>query len=285
MRFAGLAILLCAVSLPATIVASSDSAIAQSIPASATYKNPKAPIETRVDDLLSRMTLEEKIAQIITIWDNKPEIFDAQGEFDPVKMSGKFPDGIGQFARPSDAKGPASPRTTKGRDIRGTVRLVNALQKHAVTKTRLGIPILMHEEGLHGYAALDATSFPQAIALASSWDPDLLRDINVVIGREIRARGVHLALSPVVDVARDPRWGRIEETFGEDPYLAGELGVAAVEGLQGTNKASMLAPGKVFATLKHLTGHGQPESGTNVGPASISERVLREYFFHRSSRS
>ena len=224
MRFAGLAILLCAVSLPATIVASSDSAIAQSIPASATYKNAKAPIEARVDDLLSRMTLEEKIAQIITIWDNKPEIFDAQGEFDPLKMSAKFPDGIGQFARPSDAKGPASPRTTKGRDIRGTVRLVNALQKHAVTKTRLGIPILMHEEGLHGYAALDATSFPQAIALASSWDPDLLREINVVIGREIRARGVHLALSPVVDVARDPRWGRIEETFGEDPYLAGELG-------------------------------------------------------------
>lgn len=279
MRFAGLAILLCAVSLPAAIVASSDVAIAQSIPASATYKNAKAPIEARVDDLLSRMTLEEKIAQIITIWDNKPEIFDAQGEFDPVKMSAKFPDGIGQFARPSDAKGPASPRTTKGRDIRGTVRLVNALQKHAVTKTRLGIPILMHEEGLHGYAALDATSFPQAIALASSWDPDLLRDINVVIGREIRARGVHLALSPVVDVARDPRWGRIEETFGEDPYLAGELGVAAVEGLQGSNKASTLTSGKVFATLKHLTGHGQPESGTNVGPASISERVLREYFF------
>jgi beta-glucosidase len=279
MRFAGLAILFCAVSLPATIVASSDSAIAQSIPASATYKNAKAPIEARVEDLLSRMTLEEKIAQIITIWDNKPQIFDAQGEFDPVKMSAKFPDGIGQFARPSDAKGPASPRTTKGRDIQGTVRLVNALQKHAVTKTRLGIPILMHEEGLHGYAALDATSFPQAIALASSWDPDLLRDINVVIGREIRARGVHLALSPVVDVARDPRWGRIEETFGEDPYLAGEMGVAAVEGLQGSNKASTLGPGKVFATLKHLTGHGQPESGTNVGPASISERVLREYFF------
>jgi beta-glucosidase len=163
--------------------------------------------------------------------------------------------------------------------VRATVRLVNALQKHAMTQTRLGIPILMHEEGLHGYAALDATSFPQAIALASSFDPEMLREINSVIAREIRARGVHLALSPVVDVARDPRWGRIEETFGEDPYLAGELGVAAVEGLQGSNKASTLAPGKVFATLKHLTGHGQPESGTNVGPASISERTLREYFF------
>jgi beta-glucosidase len=247
--------------------------------ASPLYKDATASVDARVNDLLAKMTLAEKIAQIMTVWDAKAEVFDAKGEFDAVKMSTKFPNGIGQFARPSDANGPASPRKVKGRDVRGTVRLVNALQKHAVTKTRLGIPILMHEEGLHGYAALDATSFPQAIALASSWDPDLLREINVVIGREIRARGVSLALSPVVDVARDPRWGRIEETFGEDPYLAGEMGVAAVEGLQGTGKVTTLAPGKVFATLKHLTGHGQPESGTNVGPANISERALREYFF------
>lgn len=243
------------------------------------YKNAEAPVDVRVRDLLVKMTLEEKIAQIMTVWDAKAEVFDANGEFDATKMSTKFPYGIGQFARPSDAAGPVSPRKTKGRDVRGTVRLVNALQKHAMTQTRLGIPILMHEEGLHGYAALDATSFPQAIALASSWDPDLIREINVVIGREIRARGVSLALSPVVDVARDPRWGRIEETFGEDPYLTAELGVAAVEGLQGTDRVTTLAPGKVFATLKHLTGHGQPESGTNIGPASISERVLREYFF------
>jgi beta-glucosidase len=243
------------------------------------YKDATAPVETRVNDLLVRMTPEEKIAQIMTVWDSKPEIFDAKGELDPAKFSAKFPDGIGQFARPSDAKGPASPREVKGRDVRGTVRLVNALQKHAMTKTRLGIPILMHEEGLHGYAALDATSFPQAIAMASSWDPDLIREINAVIAKEIRARGVSLALSPVVDVARDPRWGRFEETFGEDPYLVGEMGVAAVEGLQGKNKATTLGPDKVFATLKHLTGHGQPESGTNVGPASISERALREYFF------
>lgn len=279
MRMSGLAMLLCAASITATAGIPNIAFAQDAVPSNAIYKNAKAPISARVDDLLARMTLEEKVAQIITIWDSKTEIFDEKGEFDSAKMSAKFPNGIGQFARPSDAKGPASPRTTKGRDIRGTIRLVNALQKHAVTQTRLGIPILMHEEGLHGYAALDATSFPQAIALASSWDPDLLREINAVIGREIRARGVHLALSPVVDVARDPRWGRIEETFGEDPYLAGEMGVAAVEGLQGLNKAEILAPGKVFATLKHLTGHGQPESGTNVGPANISERALREYFF------
>jgi beta-glucosidase len=156
---------------------------------------------------------------------------------------------------------------------------VNALQHNAMTHTRLGIPILFHEEGLHGYAARGATSFPQAIALASSWDPALLRAVNAVTAREIRARGVILALTPVVDVARDPRWGRIEETFGEDPYLVGEMGVAAVEGLQGEGKARTLGPGKVFATLKHLTGHGQPESGTNVGPAPYAERTLREFFF------
>jgi beta-glucosidase len=243
------------------------------------YKNASAPVAVRVADLLARMTLEEKIVQISAVWDDKAKIFDAKGEFDPAKMTAVFPNGIGQFARPSDATGPGSPRVVPGRDVRATVRLVNALQRYAMEKTRLGIPMIFHEEGLHGYAALGATSFPQAIALASSWDPDLVRAVNAITGREIRARGVSLALTPVVDVARDPRWGRIEETFGEDPYLVGEMGVAAIEGVQGTGRARTLGPGKVFATLKHLTGHGQPESGTNVGPAPYSERTLRENFF------
>ncbi len=243
------------------------------------YKDAKAPVDARVNDLLARMTLEEKVAQIITVWDSKKDVFDSNMEFDAVKMAAKYPDNIGQVARPSDISGPSSPRVVAGRDVARTIKLVNDFQKFAMTKTRLGIPILFHEEGLHGYAAVGATSFPQAIAMASSWDPDLVRAANVVTGREIRARGVHLALSPVVDVVRDARWGRFEETFGEDPYLVGELGVASVEGLQGLNKVRTLAPGKVFATLKHLTGHGQPESGTNTGPASISERTLREYFF------
>jgi beta-glucosidase len=247
--------------------------------AAAAYKDAAAPVDARVEDLLSRMTLEEKVAQVMTIWQQKPDIMDAKSEFDPAKFDAKFPNGIGQFTRPGDDKGPASPRTSDWRDIDSTVRLVNAIQKHAMTNSRLGIPVLMHEEGLHGYAAKGATSFPQAIAMASSWDPDMVRDISAVIAREIRARGVSLVLSPVVDVARDPRWGRIEETYGEDPYLAGELGVAAVEGLQGVGTKVKLPDGKVFATLKHLTGHGQPESGTNVGPANISERTLREYFF------
>src|SRR3984893_18632370 len=243
------------------------------------YKDPKAPLEARIEDLLKRMTLEEKVAQMLSIWDAKTEVFDAALELDPKKMVQTYPNAVVQFAPPSDATGPKSPRLVPGRDVRATVRLVNALQRFAVQHTRLGIPIMFHEEGLHGYAAVGATSFPQAIALASSWDPALVRAVNAVTAREIRARGVSEALTPVVDVARDPRWGRIEETFGEDPYLVGEMGVAAVEGLQGENQARVLKPGKVFATLKHLTGHGHPESGTNVGPAPYSERTLREYFF------
>jgi beta-glucosidase len=243
------------------------------------YRNPGVSVEARVEDLLARMTLEEKVAQMQSIWDAKRDVFDAKLELDPKKMALQFPDGIGQFARPSDATGPASPRLVPGRDLRGTIRLVNALQHYAMEHTRLGIPIMFHEEGLHGYVAVGATSFPQAIALASSWDRALVRAVNVVTAREMRARGVTEALTPVVDVARDPRWGRIEETFGEDPYLVGELGVAAVAGLQGEGKGGDLGPTKVFATLKHLTGHGQPESGTNVGPAPYSERALRELFF------
>lgn len=254
---------------------------AEAAPAAATpiYKDAKAPIAARVDDLLSRMTIDEEVAQITTVWEQKTKFLDDKLQFDEAKMKASFPLGVGGIARPSDARGSGSPRVIPGRDPRQTVILVNALQRYQMTQTRLGIPILFHEEGLHGYAALGATSFPQAIALASSWDPDLMRRVNAVTAREIAVRGVTLALTPVVDIARDPRWGRIEETFGEDPYLVGEMGVAAVEGLQGTGRDRLLTPGHVFATLKHLTGHGQPESGENAAPAPISERELRENFF------
>lgn len=248
-------------------------------PASAPYRNASLPVDARVADLLSRMTLDEKVAQVITLWDAKTEVQDADSRWNPAKASLKFPAGLGQVARPSDRSGPSSPRTNKLRSIEESVAYVNAVQDWATKRTRLGIPVLFHEEALHGLAARDATSFPQAIAMASTWDPDLIRQVNAVVAREVRARGVPLVLSPVVDVARDPRWGRIEETFGEDPYLVSEMGVAAVEGLQGTGRARRLAQGKVFATLKHMTGHGQPESGTNVGPAPIAERTLREDFF------
>lgn len=245
----------------------------------APYWNAALPVEQRVADLMARMTLEEKIAQIITIWDSKGEIQGPGDVFDPAKASAKFPNGIGQIARPSDRKGPSSPRQVPRRNITDSVQYVIDAQRWALENTRLGIPVLFHEESLHGLAAKDATAFPQAIGLASSWDPDLIREINSLIADETRARGVHMVLSPVVDVARDPRWGRIEETFGEDPFLVGEMGVASVEGLMGVGTDRKLPSGKVMATLKHMTGHGQPESGTNVGPAQISERTLREMFF------
>ena len=241
------------------------------------YRDAHADVEARVSDLLARMTLEEKVAQMLGVWQSKTQMVDAQSQFDATRAAALYPNGFGSFARPSDRSGPVSPRVAPGRDTRETIAMTNAIQHFALEHTRLGIPVLFHEEGLHGYMADEATNFPQAIGLASSWDPDLVQRVNAITAREIRARGVHLVLSPVVDVARDPRWGRIEETFGEDPFLVSQLGIAAVRGLQGDTLP--LADGKVYAMLKHFTGHGQPENGTNVGPASISERTLRENFF------
>ncbi|HLT90858.1 MAG TPA: glycoside hydrolase family 3 N-terminal domain-containing protein [Woeseiaceae bacterium] len=248
------------------------------------YRDASAPIAERVRDLLGRMTLEEKVAQMIAIWARKEQVMDVLA-FSPEKASRHFPHGIGQVTRPSDKRGgPGGGEASGGsrdrwRTPEETVEFINAVQRWAVEETRLGIPVLFHEESLHGYMATDATMFPQAIALAGTFDTDLMRRVSAVIAREVRARGVPLVLSPVVDIVRDPRWGRIEETFGEDPFLVSEMGVAAVEGLQGEGRVDKLADGKVFATLKHMTGHGQPLSGNNVAPAQIAERELRENFF------
>ncbi|QWC57864.1 beta-glucosidase [Erythrobacter sp. 3-20A1M] len=248
------------------------------------YRDARAPIPSRVSDLLARMTLPEKIAQLRAAWAQKADMIEGL-EFDPAKASAAFPDGIGHVTRPSDKRGvpgitgAAGGTAARWRTPKQTVDFINALQRWALADTRLGIPVLLHEESLHGYMATEATMFPQAIALAGSFDTNLMRRVQAVIAREVRARGVPLVLSPVVDIVRDPRWGRIEETWGEDPYLCAEMGVAAVEGLQGPGKFDRLAPGKVFATLKHMTGHGQPESGNNVSPAQTARRDLRENFF------
>ncbi|HWT13527.1 MAG TPA: glycoside hydrolase family 3 N-terminal domain-containing protein [Allosphingosinicella sp.] len=249
------------------------------------YKDPSQPVERRIEDLLSRMTLEEKVAQMLSVWEHKDRIQTPSGDFSPERASRAFPNGLGQIARPSDRRGVTTPPggaagATAGQANRGpreTAEYINAAQRWAVERTRLGIPLLFHEEALHGYVAREATSFPQSIALASTWDPALVERVFAVAAREMRARGAQLALAPVVDVARDPRWGRIEETYGEDPYLVSEMSLAAIRGFQGT--ALPLAPDRVFVTLKHMTGHGQPESGTNVGPAPYGERTLREVFF------
>ncbi|KQM90119.1 glycoside hydrolase family 3 N-terminal domain-containing protein [Sphingomonas aerolata] len=248
------------------------------------YKDASQPVAARVEDLLRRMTLEEKVAQMIGIWEKKSDIQDAKGDFSTQKALRAFPNGLGQITRPSDKRGVTVSNNAAGvaadavnRTAQETADYINAAQRWAAEQTRLGIPMIMHEEALHGYVARGATSFPQAIALASSWDPSLVERVFGIAAREMRARGANLALAPVVDVARDPRWGRIEETYGEDPVLVSEMGLAAIRGFQGTTLP--LKPDKVMVTLKHMTGHGQPENGTNVGPANISERTLRENFF------
>ncbi|MEM7586011.1 MAG: glycoside hydrolase family 3 N-terminal domain-containing protein, partial [Acidobacteriota bacterium] len=254
-------------------------AVAESSPPP--YKDPSLGLDERVDDLLSRMTLEEKVAQIICLWKDKNELLDDDGVFDAARAAAAAPHGIGHIARPSDNWGRVDTNAGSGRSIRSTVELVNSIQRFLLEESRLGIPAMFHEEGLHGYQALDSTHFPQAIALASTWNPELIERVYGIVAREIRSRGAAQVLTPVVDVARDPRWGRIEETYGEDPHLVAEMGLASVRGFQGTRRLTdqPLANDRVFATLKHMTGHGQPESGTNIGPASISERVLREMFF------
>ncbi|MGF6272635.1 beta-glucosidase [Massilia sp. UYP11] len=247
------------------------------------YRQGGAPVRARVEDLLGRMTLDEKIAQMQCLWQKKVAVQNADSSFSGEKAAAALPHGVGMLARPSDrqlgsgANVAGDAGQTVNRGPRETAEYVNAVQKWALERTRLGIPVLMHEEALHGYAAREATSFPQAIGLASSFDPGLVTRVFAVAAREMRARGANLALAPVVDVARDPRWGRIEETFGEDPHLCGVIGKAAVIGFSG--ETLPLAPGKVHATLKHMTGHGQPESGTNIGPANVGERALREDFF------
>jgi len=237
----------------------------------APYQNPSLPVARRVKDLLSRMTLEEKAAQMMCVWREKAgKLVDADGNFDPAKAKAAFRHGrgIGQVGRPSDAG--------KGKDARGTAELANAIQKFFIENSRLGIPVIFHEECLHGHAAIDSTSFSQPIGLGATFDPDLVERLFTMTALEARVRGAHQALTPVVDVAREPRWGRVEETYGEDPYLVSRMAIAAVRGFQGD--AAFRDKTRVMATLKHFAAHGQPESGTNCAPANISERVLRETF-------
>jgi len=237
------------------------------------YKRSNLSVEQRAADLLSRMTLDEKAAQMLCVWQTKAErLLDENGDFDLELARREFSDGngLGQVGRPSDAG--------DGKNARDMAELTNAIQKFFIEESRLGIPVVFHEECLHGHKAIDATSFPQPIGLAATFDVDLVQRVFTLTAEEARCRGTHQALTPVVDVARDPRWGRVEETYGEDPYLVGQMGTAAVLGFQGD--ASFDEKKHVIATLKHFAGHGQPESGTNIGPVNVSERVLRETFFY-----
>jgi len=232
------------------------------------YKNPRLPIEERINDLLARMTLQEKVAQLYCfgrVVEMTGILFDDDGNLVPDKMAELLANGACQIGRPAQ-------RTTP----RQTAKITNAIQKFLTEETRLGIPALFNEEGLHGLMATGSTSFPQAIALASTWNVDLVREIFGVVAKEARARGSNYVYTPVLDLARDPRWGRVEETFGEDPYLVTRMGVAAIRGLQGEGDA--IDSEHVIACAKHFAVHGQPEGGQNAAPGNISERTIREEF-------
>jgi beta-glucosidase len=244
------------------------------------YKNPAAAAPARVKDLLSRMTLDEKAAQMMCLWQEKTtKLLDADSNFDFQKAKAAFRKGhgIGQVGRPSDA-GSTPSDAGIGKNAKETAELANAIQKFFIEHSRLGIPVIFHEECLHGHAAIGATSFSQPIGLGATFNPELVEKLFTMTAEEARVRGAHQALTPVVDVARDARWGRVEETYGEDPFLNTQLGIATVRGFQGD--ATFKDKKRVIATLKHFAAHGQPESGQNCAPVNVSERVLRETFLH-----
>jgi beta-glucosidase len=245
------------------------------------YMNPDAPIADRVNDLLRRMTLQEKVAQLES-FTNKPVVpgmhleTAVEGDhLDDSILKKYFANGMGTYAFMDEFSG-MSGDALSGAEHR------NLLQSWVLKNTRLGIPIMFHGEALHGAMVKGATSFPEAVALGSTWDPELLRQMFSAVAHEERALGNTLVLAPVFDLSRDPRYGRVEEMYSEDPYLVSELGVAAVRGLQGNGER--LDENHVFATAKHFV-HGQPENGTNGGPSDYSEHTMRSIFLYPFERA
>jgi beta-glucosidase len=228
------------------------------------YKNSSLPVEDRVSDLIGRMNRDEKIQQLDMYWGKEVATMggheaSAYSEEKTANILGTT--GVGSV---HDLY-PISPEIS------------NKIQKYAVEKTRLGIPVLFIEEGLHGYCGYGSTFFPIPLQLAAAWDTSLVKKAGRVIGTETRAHGVNMILGPVLCLPRDPRWGRVEETFGEDPYLAAANGVAIVKGMQGSDLKN---PDAVIAEPKHFAVHGIPEAGSNTSPVSIGERDARTSFLY-----
>ena len=234
------------------------------------YQDRAKTVSERVKDLLARMTIEEKIAQMHAFWlilsedgNHRPR---ANDEFtrssDPDRIQRLLSDGLGQITRPLGSHGV---------DARQGVRALNRLQQFLCQETRLGIPAISHEECLNGLMARGSTLFPSALAYSSTWNPELIQRIGEIIGREARSVGCHQGLAPVLDVSRDVRWGRTEETFGEDPYLVGVLATRYVRGLQGQSR-------DFLATLKHFAGHSFSEGARNHAPVHLGWRALNDIF-------
>lgn len=238
-----------------TIILLASACFGQGVP---DYRNPKLPIPDRVADLLKRMTLEEKVDQLAGGQRRMINLPDPEAQRIFTKLRDAFK--LDSQITPHDA-----------------AALRNEAQNYLAEKTRLGIPMIFQGEALHGYMAYGSTSFPQVLGLASTWDPDLIQNVFTAAADEMASAGTNQAFTPVLDLARDPRWGRTEETYGEDPYLVSRMAVAAVNGLQGTSW-DIDRRHHVIATAKHFAVHGQPEGGTNTAPGNYSERAIRESF-------
>ena len=235
------------------------------MPSTPNYKNPTLPVGLRVRDLLIRMTIEEKVAQLISLVGKNQLLIDENGALSEQNARSLLAKGIGGIYSPSQNRTPHQ-----------AAAFTNTVQQFLIEKTRLGVPALFSEEGLHGLMAPGSAHYPQAIALASTWDPELVEETFSAVAVEMRARGVTHALAPVLDLARDPRLGKTEETYGEDPFLVARMGIACIKGLQGNGPE--IDESHVIATARYLGASGQPEGGTNGAPTSYSERELREQF-------
>lgn len=242
------------------------------------FLNPKLPVEKRVDDLIGRMTVEEKVGQLLCPlgW----EMYDVSADRKSVAVSQKFRELMAQ-AQPGMlwAVYRADPWTQRTLDNGLNPRLAamagNAIQKYVIENTRLGIPMFLAEEAPHGHMAIGATVFPTGIGMAATWNPELIESVGRVIGNEVRTQGAHISYGPVLDLVRDPRWSRVEETMGEDPKLAGTIGAAMVRGLGGGDLAK---PNSTIATLKHFIAYAAPEGGQNGNFTTVGERDLYLYF-------
>lgn len=250
------------------------------------YKNSTLPIEKRVSDLLGRMTVEEKVGQLSKLlgW----EMYSKNGK--QVTISNKLRKAVKeQHIGLLWATLRADPWTQKtllnGLSPVEAARATNAIQRYMVDSTRLGIPLLLSEEAPHGHMAIGATVFPTAIGQASTWNPKLIQDMALTIAMETYAVGGKNGYGPVLDLARDPRWSRTEETYGEDPYLIGQMGTAMIRGFQGEKLGER---DKIIGTLKHFVAYAAPDGGHNGESVSVGERSLRQYFlppFERAVKS